>query len=56
MKASRYRDFGRALVFEGSYFQRQRVVVLRVDYVECGKLFGTITRGGFVLCCRVVHR
>ena len=28
----------------------------RVDCVDCGTPSGTGTKGGFVLCCCVVHR
>ena len=56
MKASSYGDFGCALHFEDSYFERQRVAARCVDCVKCGKPSRAVTKGGFVLCCCVVHR
>ena len=55
-KASSQRDFGRALHFQDSYFQRRRVAVQRVHCLQCGKPSGTGTKGGFLLCSCLVHR
>ena len=39
-----------------SLFERWWVVARCVDCMDCGKPFGTRTRGRFVICCCVVHR